>query len=257
MSAKKSWLTGGILATVGALVVCGAAGWFFLRGSTEVSKKSETQSYSQSANRIELDLFSGDITISSGTDGEVGVDRDLQWKNEKPTYKEEWSGSTLRITSKCPGDPENCETNYTLKVPAGVTVNAKTGAGNVTVRGLSGDVAIDTGSGDITLDGLSGGKVGVKSGAGPVKGTSLKNGEIDIDTGSGTVELTYGTAPSVVKVKTGSDAIRVSLPKGDEGYNVKTSTQSGKQDVTVKVDSTSNRAITATTGSGDVTVKYS
>jgi len=254
---SRSWLTAGALSTIASIIVSGGAVTSCIAGEGKLNVASESQTYRQAANRIEIELFSGSITATAGQAGEVVVDRRLQWRDTRPTYQEDWAGQTLRITADCPGDHDGCDTDYTLRVPPGVSVVAHTGAGDVEVRGLTGEIRLDTGSGDATINNITG-KLWIRSGSGTVNGRGLRSPETDIDTGSDGVDLRYASAPSAVKVVTGSGEIRIEVPRGDSGdsYNVQTKTGSGERDVRVRVDTASRRTINVSTGSGGIVIDY-
>ena len=255
---NRTWLTAGALSTIASIIVSGGAVTSCLVGQNKLSVANESQTFQRAANRIEMDLFSGSVTVTAGQAGEVVVERRLQWRGTRPTYREDWSGQTLRITGKCPGDHDGCGTDYTLRVPPGVSVTARTGAGDVEIRGLTGEIRLDTGSGDATIDNITG-KLWFRSGAGAVNGRGLRSPDTDIDTGSDTVDLRYAAAPATVKVVTGSGEIRVAVPRGggsEDGYNVQTKTGSGERTVRVRVDSASSRTINLSTGSGEILVDY-
>ena len=252
---SRSWRTGAALATIGALVLGGVAVWSWLAGARTVSVKDEFQTYQHAVSRVEVDLFSGQVAVAAGRSDRVVVERRLQWKDTQPTYKEEWSGDVLRITVECPGAHERCGIDYTLRIPAGASLQAHSGSGDMAVRDLAGEVRLDTGSGEATIDNITG-KLWIRSGAGDVKATRLRSQDTDIDTGSGTVDLRYLDPVSRARVVTGSGEIRVSVPNGsfEDGYNVQADTGSGTREVGVRVDSASTRTITVSTGSGDITV---
>jgi hypothetical protein len=254
-AASRSWRVAAAVATIGALLLGGVALWSWLAGENTVSVKDEFRTYQHAVSRVELDLFSGQVAVAAGRSDQVVVERRLQWKGTQPTYKEEWRGDVLRITVECPGDHESCGIDYTLRVPAGVSLGAHSGSGDMTVRDLTGEVRLDTGSGEVTIHNVSG-KLWIRSGAGDVEATRLRSQDTDIDTGSGRVDLRYLDPVSTARVVTGSGEIRVSVPDGgfEDGYNVRADTGSGKREVGVRVDSASRRTITVSTGSGDITV---
>jgi hypothetical protein len=254
---SRSWLAGGIVATVGALGISGGAVWLWA-AQPESRTEDQTQMYRQAVGRVELDLAAGHVALSAGEAGQVSVQRRLHWRADKPTIREEWHGDTLRLTALCP-DEDDCSADYTVRVPAGVPVQAVTGAGDVAVRDLTGEVRVDTEAGKVTVDNATG-KVWVRSTAGDITATGLR-GDADVETESGHLELRYVAVPASVRGSTGAGNVWVSVPPGigaatEDGYRVAAETADGKRDVTVREDSASSHVIAVDTASGDVTIGY-
>lgn len=130
----------------------------------------------------------------------------------------------------------------TVWAPAGSRVTARTGAGDVTVRGragratvrtgagaaeladLDGDADVTTGSGGVTL-GAVGGRTRIRTGSGAVT-VAAAAGPTDIKAGSG--DVTLGAVSADVAVRTGTGAVhvadaqagRVELTTGSGGLSI-------------------------------------
>jgi hypothetical protein len=130
----------------------------------------------------------------------------------------------------------------TVWAPAGSRVTARTGAGDVTVRGraaratvrtgaggaeladVEGDADITTGSGGVTL-GAVGGRTRIRTGSGAVT-VAAAGGTTDIKAGSG--DVTLGAVTADVGVRTGTGAVhvadaqagRVELTTGSGGLRI-------------------------------------
>jgi hypothetical protein len=220
-------------------------------------KKSEQQSetYQQKVTLIEIDLDAGGITMVKGDAGEVSVDRSLQWKNTKPTVREEWDGETLRISAVCPDD-DGCSVDYSLRVPESVAVRADTEAGDVSIRDLTKDLDIDSQAGEVNVENATG-KVRIHGDSGNITSRGLRSSNVDVQTKSGNITLTFVTAPSSAKAVTDAGAVRIAVPRdGEDGYRVQATTQDGKREVGVDADPDSGRVIVAKVTDGDVTVSY-
>lgn len=146
-----------------------------------------------------------------------------------------------------------------VDLPAGSTVDVKTGSGDVTASGLLGDVRAGTGSGDLTLDEVAeadlksgsgditlqstSGDAEIKTGSGDVTVGSA-GGRLDVVSGSGDINLRRSDAP--VKGKTGSGDLRIGASAGDLDL------MTGTGDVTL--GGVHGGEVRAKTGTGDVTV---
>ena len=146
-----------------------------------------------------------------------------------------------------------------VELPEGSTVEAKTGAGDVTASGLLGDVRASTGAGDLTFHEVasaqlksgsgdltlqsSRGDVNAKTGSGDVSiGTA--GGRLDLVSGSGDIALRRSDAP--VKAKTGSGDLHVDASTGDLEL------MTGTGDVVL--GAVHGGRVQARTGTGDVTI---
>lgn len=251
---KPAWLIAGALATAVALVAGLAALWLWFADPDE-AVETRSQTYTQAVDRIELNLAAGHITVVAGQSGQVAVERRLQWKRSKPTTSEEWSGDALRITATCPGDGEDCAVDYTVRVPAGVAVSAQTGAGDMSVRDLTGQVRLDSGSGHVTVDNTTG-DLSVVTAAGDITGSGLRSASTSVETEAGHVTLRFAAAPTTVRSISAAGDVAISVPQGTEGYLVRAETKAGDREVRVREDSSSTHTISASTESGHVTVGY-
>ncbi len=122
------------------------------------------------------------------------------------------------------------QSQVTVESPAELTLDARTGDGNVNLSGLRGDLGLTTGDGNLTIDHASG-NLRIRSGDGQVKITNAdgaldahtSDGNLSVDglfhalalhTSDGTLELSLreGTklaGPSTIQSSDGSVTIRV------------------------------------------------
>jgi DUF4097 and DUF4098 domain-containing protein YvlB len=138
------------------------------------------------------------------------------------------------VTYDCPSNFGSCGVDYKVEIPKGLAVDLDSGSGNLTLRGLTGDIDVFVGSGDVDASDLAGKKV---------------VGEA----GSGNIELKYTTAPVSAKIEVGSGDVVLQVPNG--AYDVSTDTGSGDANVKVKTDGSSPYKISLASGSGDVSVQ--
>ena len=156
----------------------------------------------------------------------------------------------------------NVSISYELIVPAGTSVESRTGSGNQTIDGVAGplealtgsgfvklsnigdDAEIKTGSGDIHLDRIAG-AVSIATGSGDVEASQIA-GAFRATTGSGDVMLEQSAAGDV-NLKTGSGDLVASGLRGA----LNASTASG--DVVLDGEPTGNWSVK--TASGDVRLR--
>jgi len=246
------WLTAGLLVTVAGMVSVGmtACKTVDITASTE----QQSQTYQKQINRIEFDLDAGDITLSPGDSSSVHVARTLHWRSTKPTIKEDFSGQTMRVTSTCP-QQDDCSVDFTIEVPAGVTVQANTQAGDVKITDITGALDVTNESGDINLNNAVG-AVRITGDSGQISGADLHSPTFTAQTNSGDIKVAFSDAPQSVNAETQSGDVSVTVPRTSNNYRVQADTNSGGRTVSVDVNSGSSRSVTAKTDAGDVTVKY-
>ncbi len=128
-----------------------------------------------------------------------------------------------------------------------------TGSGGVTVRDhQGGDVLVDTGSGGVDIDGLRGERVKLDTGSGGVSAVNLEAEDLLVDTGSGSVEIEGVSAPAIA-VDTGSGGVRLALTDSPRSLLVDT----GSGGVTILGPAELNAEIELETGSGSIQSDYS
>src|SRR5262249_7550607 len=152
--------------------------------------------------------------------------------------------------------------SYEVTVPAGTSLNSRTGSGNQEISGVNGSLRASTGSGNIRVDGVSGdprletgsgdikidavkGRLYAHTGSGNITAKSVEGG-LNAETGSGDIEY-YQTAAGTVLAHTGSGNIRLHGVKG----GVEAHTGSGNVDI--EGEATSEWDVE--TGSGDLSLR--
>jgi hypothetical protein len=192
---QTGWLVAGLALTT-VTVIAGA-----LTVGLWLARQTETQhhTYQHPGSRIDLDLPDLDVHLTPGATGELAVERHLTWSYRKPTIGESWNGQTLRATADCPLNVigPGCHVDYAVRVPPGTTVHIDTGAGDITIGEVDGELTLSTVSGD-------------------VRGTGLRCGQATVESRSGDVDLRFDQPPQRIQVTTGSGDISVRLPPGTD-----------------------------------------
>ncbi len=254
---NRTWRLAGVLVTVVALLV---GGFFIVRtlfGSSAATEEQQRQRYQRPVTRLEFDVDSGDISVAPAGDGQISVERTLHFRRTRPTAGDEWTGDTLRLSSRCP-EEKGCWVNWDVRVPAGVAVLASTRAGNVSIVDITGELDLTSTAGDVSMRGSTG-AVRVRGEAGNVTGSGLKSTSVDVQTTDGAVSLDFAVPPITARVVGEAGSIRIAVPRagtGPDGYTVHASTQAGDRTVTVDEDSAGRHSISAELVDGDVSVGY-
>jgi hypothetical protein len=214
---------------------------------------TEQKVYDKVITSLDLRVDSGDVEIRAGEEGQVAIERRFKWTSDKPIFTENWDGTQLNITSKCPGEQLNCSLGHTISVPANTVILVQTDAGNVSVTGLLKDIHLTTVAGNVHV-GDAQGRLEIKTTDGEMDATNLKSAYVNTETTSGDITLQFASAPLEVMAKVGAGNITIGVPR-NKTYAVSAKTTDGQRDVSVQQDSTSPHAIKIQAGAGDVVVQ--
>jgi hypothetical protein len=178
----------------------------------------------------------GTIDVTGSDRGTIGVSEQESYGKTPPTATHVVSGTTLTLSYTCPSEFV-CGVSYTIQVPAGLTVQASSSAGTITLTSLAGPVSAQTSAGLITVTGLTSPTASLKSNA----------GGIDAD---------FSAAPASVHASTNVGPISISVP-GSASYAINTHTYVGTSTVSVPTATASAHAISASSDLGSITISPS
>ncbi|MCL4523282.1 MAG: DUF4097 domain-containing protein [Acidobacteria bacterium] len=202
---------------------------------------------------FELSTGSGDIEIVSGPAGQVhirgefrvqtflfgGTQRRMEDLRANPPIEQH--GNIINV-GRDKQRLRNITINYRITVPQETLLRARSGSGDVLVRGLHGPITVGTGSGNVTVENI-GDEVEATTGSGDVRATDVA-GPLEATTGSGDMQLT--SIRGAIRTRTGSGNVIISRP----GDRAQASTGSG--DVRV---SDAAADLRLSTSSGDLTIE--
>lgn len=151
------------------------------------------------------------------------------------------SGSTLYLEVSRPQDLSrfvSIQPSFTISMPAGGSLIAKTVSGSMRISGVTGDVSVDNVSGSITLDGMP--------------------SSVDADLVSGSITMGLNSDTKSVDIDAVSGSVRINAPAGTGG-TVDFSSVSGGVDTSFSgIQETSKpgrRTATGQFGSGKTDIK--
>jgi hypothetical protein len=256
------------VATIGGLALAGycllAAGATIASGSAAVARPPFVWSFGPSpltdtvhpegnlsaGQTLTVNSGNGQIAVHQATDNRlhVAATRHYGVGGQPPdvSLRQTSSGATLDSAGSNPrfplfgfGSPNWVD--YSIEVPAGVTLDLESGSGSVDVDGTTGnvqarvgsgqlrlinivgDVQANTGSGTIDLGGISG-AVRAEAGSGEIRGSDVKRVQ-EVSTGSGAISLA-GTFKEAASVRASSGSVDLKL-KPDSAVLVNVKTGSG------------------------------
>jgi DUF4097 and DUF4098 domain-containing protein YvlB len=112
-------------------------------------------------------------------------------------------------------------------------------------------VKVRTSSGDVSLASMAG-KLDLATDSGSITGSSITSGTIQAGTSSGDTSL--NVTGSADRIGAGSSSGDISLVVPDLAYQVDAKSASGDAQVDVTQSADASRTITATTGSGQISI---
>jgi hypothetical protein len=161
------------------------------------------------------------------------------------TFGDGGNGSGERVRIRGRGDGLEAWAELVVEVPAGRTVSAYLGVGEMEATGVTGDLRLDTGSGGVSASDITGSLV-VDTGSGAVTVQRI-NGNLRLDTGSGSVQVTAVVGDQVV-LDTGSGRVRAT---GIQAARFEVDTGSGA----VSLEGVRAPVVLVDTGSGSVEIE--
>jgi hypothetical protein len=169
---------------------------------------------------LKVDGGDGDVRLTAAPAGSavVVVEHVTEGLTSPHSEAARASGGVLRLSADCSFVFSNsCGASYSIEVPAGVTVDAHAGGGDVDAHGISAR-------------------------------------SVTLESGDGDVSATLSHAPARLKASSGNGDVTLTVP--NTTYAVHASSGNGTvSDNTLRIDPTAPRMITASSGNGDVTVK--
>ena len=194
-----------------------------LERRARAESSEEAERLLESAHRYEFNKDGDDVSIQSRVEDERGQ---MRWRK----------GPAIKI-------------NLTVRVPDRYDVDFKTGAGNVTIMEVSGDITGRTGAGNILLEDIEG-ELDVKSGAGNVD-VSGNIEDADVATGAGNLSIYAQVNDLHAMVGTGNVTVEViGQPQG------KTKLRTGAGNVSLSLSEDVQADVRGTASLGTVNCEF-
>jgi hypothetical protein len=189
---------------------------------------------------LEVAADAGDVRLAVGAPGSDVVVAEHVTEGLITPHREalRGAGGALHLRASCPtGLGSNCGDSYTIAVPPGVAVVAESGDGDVDARGLSTTTRLK-----------------LTSGNGDVNALGIRAPTVTLQSGNGNVTATLDRAPTRLDSSSGSGDVKLTVP--NTTYAVLATSRNGNvSDATLRIDPSSPRKITASSGNGNVTIR--
>ncbi|MCF6470323.1 DUF4097 domain-containing protein [Nonomuraea sp. MG754425] len=264
---RRTALITGLLGLAAMLTGCGL---------TQHNEDTVSYDVTEAVAALHVENDSGDVEVVESDRRGIHVSERLSWNKDKPKTSHQVRGDTLELKYTCPttwglgAAGVSCRVDYTIEVPKGLRVQASADSGDLTLKGLSGElkattdsggiqaddltgerVVVQTDSGDLTLNGLSG-TLDAKSDSGAIEAGGLTGKRVVTQTSSGSVTLTFTAQPDQVTTASDSGSTVVHVPQGP--YHIVATTDSGSKEINATADASAPRSIKLSSDSGDIEV---
>jgi putative adhesin len=228
----------GRVVALSALLVVGGAVALAVGAFASTRERIVSYPVTGSLRGVAFDLADGAIVIvGGGRRDAVTVQRTERYAFGHDAESRRWvQDGVFRVRSRCPTTlMGRCRVDYRVTVPDNLPIEVRTGSGSVEVSDYRGTAMLTTGSGDIQVAGFCG-------------------FSLDARAGSGDVHAHTACAPPKLSLRANSGSVTAQVPAGT--YEMDAESASGSEKVSgVKATEQSPFAITALSGSGDVTVE--
>lgn len=242
---------------------------------------------------LKLNLDGGQVLIRQAAASRAAVTGTARYSLVRSAVTEHTANGETTVDYHCRVPFGNCEFDATVSAPAALPVSVSTGGGGATVTGTAGRVALSTGGGNVTADrtsgpltlSTSGGNIqataitsatmtaatgggnitadGVSSpsltattSGGNIQATGVSSAAVTAASGGGNIEVDFTSVPADVHVDTSGGSITLVLPPGETQYYVRARTNGGSVTDALLQNSSSSHKITATSGGGNITIRY-
>jgi DUF4097 and DUF4098 domain-containing protein YvlB len=201
---------------------------------------------------LDVENFAGSVTVQVGENGAIHVVATKRALSQAAlqavvvNMTQQGNGVVIRATNSNPLN--NASVELVITVPGATSAGVSTGAGNVDLSGLGGDVKVNTGAGSVTLESLTG-KIDASSGAGSIDVRDA-SGTATISTGAGSINY-QGVPAGDCSFDSGTGSIKLTVP-ANLSVQVDLETGLGSIDVGFSVQGQVSRSqVKGVIGSGD------
>jgi len=201
----------------------------------------------------------GDATVT-GTTGPVNLstgDGDLSVSHASGPLTLNAASGSIQVSAISSATVSASSGDGSIQV-AGVTsktITANTDSGNIDESGIATTTTTaSTGSGSIRATGVTSATITANTDSGSIDESGVATTTITASTGDGDITIAFSTVPRDVRVNTNSGNITLLLPRGATKYDVRANTDSGNVSNKLPYEASSSHVITASSGSGSITI---
>lgn len=242
-----------LLAVAGSLIAVVVIAWTAFAALSVIARQQSTAASSYpGVHTVTVDAGAADVTVTGVPGDTVHLDQKVQWSFRRPTTSVNRTGDQLAVRARCPIEVAwSCSVHLTLHVPTGTRVDVRSDSGNIVVTSLRAGIVARTGSGDVRVEDVVG-KVTARSDDGDVTVENSRADRVDASSSSGDVSVRLDSSPTNVRATSDDGDVLVLVPdQAGIAYRV-----DDNQGVSVRIDPSAIRQISAHSSSGGVRIAY-
>jgi hypothetical protein len=217
-----------------------------------------------------VDSYGGQVQVASGPVSRVQVTETIMYDsgNTPPVRMQSVSGGRLVLSDPACGNSD-CTVDFSVTVPPGVTVEAATQGGPVTVSGVAGanldsaggparatliggPLTVVTGGGPLALREVAG-PLHADTGGGTLLAQDITAATATVTTGGGPATVAFSAAPKSVKLSTDGGPAVLAVPGGP--YAVTADSGGGPESLAIATDPAARPTLTVSSGGGPLRIE--
>lgn len=213
---------------------------FWLAVSTSIAFGAvETHTFkAKTLKKLKVMTTSGDLKVSASSDDSKAFVRARKIDFDESNCRLDVRGTDNELVVKVRKEgvkgSAHCEVELDIQVPREISMNLMSGSGDLTVKGIKGDLGFALGSGDARLSQMEVSKLSGRTGSGRVEVSGIL-GVSDVKTGSGSIRM-IGLTKSAT-LKTGSGSLEVEYKSSPKQGILNLVTGSGDANITLPANS--------------------
>jgi hypothetical protein len=231
---------------------------------------TRTETVPQPVTSLVVDSYGGQVQVASGPVSRVQVTETIMYDsgNAPPAVMQSVSGGRLALSSRACASVD-CNVDFRMTVPRGVTVTVSTGGGQLTVSGtaganldssggparatlIGGPLTVVTGGGSLVLRGVAG-PLHADTGGGTLVAQDIAAATATVTTGGGDATVVFDAAPQSVSVRTDGGPAVLAVPGGP--YAVTADSGGGPELLGIATDPAARPTLTVSSGGGPLRIE--
>jgi hypothetical protein len=212
---------------------------------------TRTETVAQPVTSLVVRSYGGQVQVASGPVSRVQVTETIMYDQQArpPAVSQSVSGGRLALSSRACASAD-CNVDFRVTVPPGVTVTVSTGGGRVAVSGTAG-ANLDSGGGPARAT-LIGGPLTAVTGGGTLIAQDIAAATATVVTGGGPATVAFAAAPKSVSVSTDGGPVVLAVPGGP--YAVTADSGGGPESLGIATDPAARPTLTVTSGGGPLRI---
>jgi hypothetical protein len=213
---------------------------------------TRTETVPQPVTSLVVDSYGGQVQVASGPVSRVQVTETIMYDQQAPppAVMQSVSGGRLALSSPACASVD-CNVDFSVTVPPGVTATVSTGGGQVTVSGTAG-ANLDSGGGPARAAQI-GGPLTVVTDGGPLIARDITAATATITTGGGDATVAFSAAPKSVKLSTDGGTAVLAVPGGP--YAVTADSGGGPELLGIATNPAARPTLTVSSGGGPLRIE--